>query len=232
MRLAVAWALLSGAGGVPPDGEVTRYVRVSPSGKAAEAAFTVRRGESGWAIESVTTRGRTTLTVTSRYDAADRLLEASAVLVAGEDRKAARVSVAEGRATVAREGLEPQAFDAPAGLIVTSAPDWTDTFLLSRRYDRGKGGRQEFQGLWIHPQQPAQRPTFSAERTGGATVEHAGKRLELDRLAIRLRGGSAYVGWSDAEGRLLKLVSLPYKEGTADLVLEGFEESTAALRPE
>lgn len=232
MRSAVLPAVLAWAGLSLQEGDVTRYVRVSPKAKAPECAFTVRRGGKGWEIGSVTGRGKSTLTVTARYDATDVLLEAHVVLASGEERKAARVGVAEGKATVLRDGQDPQVFDVPPGVIVTSAPDWTDTFLLCRRYDRGKGGKQEFPGLWIHPQQPAQRLTFTAEKTGGASVEQAGKRLELDRLSIRLRGGSAYVAWSDAAGRLLKLVSLPYKEGTAELVLEGFEDATAGLKPE
>lgn len=231
MKLAILCVLL-GSPLQEGDRVETRYVRVSPKGKASECAFSVRRSEKGWEIESVTGRGKSTLTVTARFDSSDTLLEAEAVLGTGEERKAALVGVVAGKASVQREGQDPQAFEVPAGVIVTSAPDWTDTFLICRRYDRAKAGKQEFPGLWIHPVQPAQRPTFTAEKTGGATVEQGGQKIEVDRLAIRLRGGSAYVAWADPKGRLLKLVSLPYKEGTAELVLEGFEDATAGLKPE
>lgn len=216
----------------PGDPEKIRYVRPAAKGWATECTFTIDRGDSGWTIRGVTERGRTSLTVTARHDAEDQLLEAQASLVEGDRRKAVTVAVEGGKAKVKREGQEPQEFDAPKGVIITSAPDWTDTLLLCRRYDRARGGKQEFAGLWIHPEQPAQRVTFTAERQGSASIEHGGKKLELERLAIRLRGDSTYVAWIDPEGRMVKLLSLPVKPGGSELVLEGFEASAAGLTPE
>ena len=117
----------------------------------------------------------------------------------------------------------------PKGVIVTSAPDWTDTWLLCRYYDRPKGGKQEFAALWIHPEQPAQRLNFSIERVGKQTIEHNGKKQELDRFTIRIRNNSEYIAWADDQGRMIKLMS-KNNAGT-DLVLEGYEKSAAKLRP-
>ena len=54
----------------------------------------------------------------------------------------------------------------------------------------------------------------------------------MERLSIRLRGNSPYVAWVDLAGRMIKLASLPFDAGSTVLVLEGFEDSAAALRPE
>jgi hypothetical protein len=211
--------------------ETARYLRVTPKGIETECTFRTERDERGSTLESVTERGGSAMTVTARYDAADRLLSAEATVRTGERRRTVKVSVAEGKARVERSGADAQVFDAPRGVIVTSAPDWTDTLILSRRHDRKAPGRQEFPGLWIHPAQPAQRLTFSVEKTGAAGIEHGGEKIELDRLEIRLRGDSRYAAWVDAAGRMIKLVSLPFKEGGTHLVLEGFEKAAATLAP-
>lgn len=230
MIRVLAWVVCLAA--LQDEGETARYLRPSAKGKPTECTIKIQKSEKGWSIESVTGRGKSTLSVTARYDGAESLLEAAAVLATGEDRKECTVAVREGRATVRRHGKEAQEFDVPKGVIVTSAPDWTDVFLISRLRDRGKTGRQEFAGLWIHPEQPAQRLTFTAERLGTVTLAHGGKDLEVDRLSIRLRGNSEYVAWADALGRMIKLVSVPPKEGGTELVLEGFEEPAARLKVE
>jgi hypothetical protein len=119
--------------------------------------------------------------------------------------------------------------DCPRGVLVTSAPDWTDAFLMARRYDRERGGKQEFAGLWIHPTQQPLRPTFTITRQGEDTVEHQGETVRLDRYAITLRGGSRYVGWSNAKGRLIKLV--PDSTPRGGIVLEGWELAVKNLNP-
>jgi len=217
--------LVAGCTALP---EHARYVRVLAKGTAPECEFTLRSGRDGWSIESVTNPARPAMTVTSRFDSADRLLEARA---ATGDGREVRVKAGYGMARIERLGRETQDVDAPKGVIVTSAPDWTDTFLISRRYDRTKGGRQEFPGLWIHPVQAIQRLTFTAEAQGTETLEHDGERLELVRLSIRLRGNSPYLAWADSRGRMIKLVSLPFGEGAIQLVLEGFEPCADALNP-
>lgn len=232
---AAVGALLLGCSpgpGVRDADERVRYLRPSGQGRVLECAFTVRRGDGGWSISGVTERGRSTLTVSARYGPGGLLAEAEAALTSASERKAARVSVASGKARVEAPGRPPQEFDVPPGVVVTSAPDWTDTFLLCRLREPGRGGPQEFPGLWIHPLQPAQRLTLAVEKVGVNAVEHRGRTLELDRLALRLRGNSRYVAWADSEGRMIKLVSLPFKDGGTDLVREGFETSAGSLRPD
>jgi hypothetical protein len=218
--------LLSLLPAADPPGESVRYLR--PSGKefVFECEFTLRKTKEGSSIESTTVRAKTRLTVSARFDDRDRLTAAEAMLVTGDQKKSATVTVSDGKATVQRPGQKPQEFEVPPGVIVTSAPDWTDTFLLCRRYDRTKGGKQSFPGLWIHPEQAAQRLTFAIERTGEDKVEHAGKELRLGQYTIWLRGNSRYAAWADDAGRMIKLLPLPAKEGATNwLVFEGYEKS-------
>lgn len=204
MRTLV-FALLAGCRSVPDPVERVRYLR--PNG-ALECAFEM--GEEN-DIRSVTGP----LTVEARYGPDGALLDARASLASGA---AARVGVVDGRAKVERPGQPPAEFDVPKDVIVTSAPDWTDAFLICRRWRRDGPVLQEFPGLWIHPVQPPQRLTFTAERLG---VEGG-----LERLRIRLRGGGTYVAWADRAGRMLKLAASP---GSAVLSLEGVD--TSALKP-
>ncbi len=227
VRAALAIFALAGCQAGPPPAagpESARYLRVTPRGAVPECSFAIDRQSDGWAISSVTG----SLTVSACYDAADRLVEASARIGTGEP---ARVESAGGRAKIHRPGQAAQEFDAPAGIIVTSAPDWTDTFRICRLWNRAREGRQEFPGLWIHPEKPAQRLTFTAERTGGDEIRSGSGAMALDRLSIRIRGNSAYLAWVDPAGRMIKLVSLPFGGGSVVLVLEGFEGPAAALRP-
>ena len=160
------------------------------------------------------------LTVDARYDSSDRLVDAQAALRNGGK---ARVETSGDRAKISAPGREDQEVDAPPGIIVTSAPDWTDVFRICRLWDRARAGRQTFPGLWIHPVQPAQRIAFSAEWVRRDRLES----LELDVLSIRLRGNSAYRAWVDPAGRMIKLAS-----SSTMLVLAGFDAAAAALSNE
>ncbi len=212
--------------------EKTRYLRPTPKGFVLEAAFTLERDSAGWHLVSVTGRGDHHLTVRARYDGFDQLTAAEAMLTKGAKKTAAAVTVAAGKAKVQRPGQPAQEFAVPKGVIVTSAPDWTDIFLLCRRYDRKQGGKQTFAGLWIHPVQAAQLLKFTIERTGTDTIERDGKTLKMDRYLIRIRGPNPYLAWADDRGTLVKHLALPYKEGTTGgLVLEGYEKAAAGLRP-
>ncbi|HEX7899477.1 MAG TPA: hypothetical protein VF950_17045 [Planctomycetota bacterium] len=203
--LALALVAIAGCrAAAEPAPERVRYVR--PDG-ALECVFELRDGS----VFSVTGP----LAVEAHYGSDGSLWEARAALKSGGT---ARVEVFGGRAAVERPGRPTETFDVPKHVIVTSAPDWTDAFLVCRRWTRGGPARQEFPGLWIHPVQPPQRLTFTAESQG---VEG-----DLERLLIRLRGGSAYVAWTDRAGRMIKLAA---KQGTAALSLEGVD--TSALKP-
>jgi hypothetical protein len=216
----------------PREEEKVEYLR--PAGKdfAPECTFTIKRAQAGWSITSVTGRGDTQITVTARYDAEDHLTAAEALLIQKEQRTSATVAVAGDKATVRRGARPPQEFNVPPGMIVTSAPDWTDIFLLCRRYDRQRGGRQSFAGLWIHPTQAAQRLPFTMAHDGTDRIEKDGKALDLERFTIQIRGPNPYVAWADATGSLVRLVPLPYQDGVpSGLVLKGYEQATRALRP-
>jgi hypothetical protein len=188
-----------------------------------EATVRVRHDEDGWTIDSMTERGSTRMRVTSSYDRRDNLLEARATLTQGERQSAATVEIAAGKARVLRAGQPPQEFAVPPGVIVTSAPDWSDIVLLCRRHDAKQVGAQKFAGLWIHPTQPAQLLPFTVKRVGSDTIEHAGQRLELQRLNIQIRGPTPYTAWVDAHGTLVKLTP-------GGLVREGYEKNTDGLR--
>ena len=103
---------------------------------------------------------------------------------------------------------------------------------MCRRYDPKAGGKQSFPGLWIHPEQASQSLTFAIEKNSEETIDHADKKLKLSRYTIWLRGKSNYAAWADQNGRMIKLVPLPYKAGATNwLVLEGYEKSAAELWP-
>jgi hypothetical protein len=231
--LLSAWIVFLGTPAMGSDKNVSekfRYLRPTSTGTTTECIFTIRGGAEGWSIQSITERGKGRLDLTAAFDRKNRLTSAEVAWILEEKGKKAKVSVAGGKARVQREGKDAQEFDVPAGVIVTSAPDWTDTFLLCRRYDRRKAGKQSFPGLWIHPLQDARRLTFHIERTGSGAIEHAGKKLVLDRFLIRLRNNSGYAAWADEKGLMIKLHALPFRAGTDMLVLEGFEKSAATLR--
>jgi hypothetical protein len=211
--------------------EKWHYLRPGPERFVTECRFTLQQRD-GWTITSVTGQGANPLTVTTRYDRDDRLLGAEAWQTIKDRKTTVRVEVDGGKVKVQRDGQDAQEYEVPAGVIVTSAPDWTDTFLLCRRYDRTRGGKQEFAALWIHPVQPAQRLTFTIERQGKDSVEQGGKKVELDRYLIHIRNNSAYVAWADSQGQMIKLAPLPFKPNAANwLVLEGYEKSVDRLAP-
>jgi hypothetical protein len=211
--------------------ETYRYVRAAGDLFVTECIFSIKQEKAGWSIVSKTDRGKVKMEVEARYDETDRLIVARASLNTDGKNTIAAVEVKDGKAIVKREGEKPIEFDAPNGTVVTSAPDWTDVFLVCRRYDREKKGKQEFPALWIHPTQASQRLTFSIELLGTDRIEHDGKKLELNRYQIRIRGNSGYAAWADDKGRMIRLIPLPFKNATAGMTLEGFEKSATSLQP-
>jgi hypothetical protein len=226
--LLSGWLFLAGGSCADDAGEKIRYLRVTPRGTVTECTFTLHRGETGWSIRSVTEAGKTRLSLSAQYDAEGRLTAAALTLSTADRKKTCKVEVADGKASVHREGKVSE-FRIPPGVIVTSAPDWTDTFLLCRRYDRARGGKQAFIGLWIHPEKEPMRLTFTIERKGMDVVEHGSKKITLDRLEIRLRNNDGYAAWADDKGRMIKLQPLVAGAGYA-LVLDGFGKAADRLR--
>jgi WD40 repeat protein/mono/diheme cytochrome c family protein len=207
------------------------YVRATKNGLVREAEFYLDENEAGWSIRSITFAGANRLTVAAEYERGGRLRSAEVVLDDGKEKKAAQATCDGAKFLIKRVGQKDQEFPAQTNVIVTSAPDWTDTYLLCRRYDRVKGGKQEFAGLWVHPTQPARAPTFSIERQGEDKVQHQGKEIMLARCLIRLRPGSEYTAWVDEQGRMVKLVPMPWREGAGnELYLKGWEKAAGGLR--
>jgi hypothetical protein len=229
--IIISVAVLISSAATQPT-ETARYLRPAGDGFETECEITRKQTKTGAVIDSTTLRGKTRMTVRATYDADDALNAAGATLVSGEQKSSVAVTVAGGKAKVMPDKAAAKEFDVPKGGIVTSAPDWTDAWMLCRRFDRAMKGKQEFAGLWIHPTEASQRLTFAIEKQGTDVIEHAGKKQTLDRCTIWLRGGSRYAVWCDDGGQMIKLVPLPYKDGATNwLVRAGFEKSTAHLRP-
>jgi hypothetical protein len=202
---------------VGPDGADGWAVRFRLT-RAPRKGGDLRRG---YTLRGVTTSGKQTLTLDATFGPGN-VLRTSRVALANDGReKIASVTVDDGRARVTREGHEPQAFDVPAGVIVTSAPDWTDIALLCERYDRTKGGKQTFAALWIHPVQPAQLLQLTIERKGRMNIRDG--KLELTTFLIHLRNQSPYRAWATGDGMLVRLAPLNAKGVRAGLFRKGLE---------
>jgi hypothetical protein len=135
----------------------------------------------------------------------------------------------EGKARVQLPEQPLKMVDVPRGVIVTSAPDWTDVLMLCARYDQAAGGKQTFPALWYHPEQGVQLLKLHIERQGHDTIEHADKKIKLTRFAIHLRGNSAYAAWATPDGTLVRLIPLPAKGKRTGLILEMFEKEKSVV---
>ncbi len=206
--------------------EIARYLRPAGTGFQPETEIKVERLSDGQRFTSITQRGSNKLTLMSRFDNNGRLKFAR-VTAGPAEQQTATASNKNGKATVTRDDGQIDQLDCPPGVIVTSAPDWTDTFLLVRRYDRRRAGQQEFSGLWIHPNR---KPLFLALKIthhGTDTVTFDGASKKLDRYLIVLRNNSRYVAWGNADGQLVRLV--PDNKERPAIVLAGWEAATSQL---
>jgi len=228
-------ALAAGGASLAPGQEkptVQKASFVRPMGKEfiPECEIAITRDAASWSIESVTTRGETRMTVRASYGNGNILREASAELRQGDTLSAARATVADKLVRVRRHDGTEQELPHAAGIIVTSAPDWCDIFMLCRNYDRKAGGRQKFPALWLHPTQPAQVAVFAIERQGTQAILRDGKPMQLERFRVEIRGGSAYVAWANTQGELIKLAPLPFKAGSG-IVRSGWADVYHMLAP-
>ena len=172
---SIVWACWGVAIAQKAPADKVRYLRPSQNQFVTECEFVTRREHNGWTIESVTERGSTKLNLHSKYDRNDYLTAAQVTLTTGGKQEIATVEVTGGKAKVQRDVPDVQEFEVPKGVIVTSAPDWTDTFLLCQQFDRKRAGKQQFPGLWIHPTQPAQLLMFTIEKLGTDSIVHNGR---------------------------------------------------------
>jgi hypothetical protein len=235
LGVAVVWLVaLSGQSALQgadkhESSKAIRYLRVTGSEFVRETEIHLLRTEEGIIVTSVTHRGERTLTVTSRFDPENALTSATVTLLRGKNEQSASVSVTDSTARVLRNGNETNELACPGGVIVTSAPDWTDSFMAVRRYDANGSTTQEFPGLWIHPTREPLELTLRLTRLGQDSVTLCDKRMNLDRFLLVLRGGSRYVVWGNQQGQLVRLV--PAAEGSGGIVLNGWQRATRDLKP-
>jgi hypothetical protein len=220
--------LLVVAAGQPPAdaADSLRYVRPASDGWVLESEVRESRSADGILYESVTHRPGQKMTLKISYDAKRRVLAAETLLEAKQGKSAAKATFEKDTVRLVRDGKE-EVFKLSGEPVVTTAPDWSDIFLLIRRYDRARGGRQESTGFWFHPQQPARVLAFTVERLGDDTLLVKERRHSLGRYRVTLRSG-AYVVWADDTGRVWKLI--PGGNPKAAVVLQGYEKATAELK--
>ena len=234
--MTVAWLFALSCGGHRLHGtnkhesETVRLRRVSGSDFVKESEIHLVPTKQGLVVTSITQRGEQTLTVHSRFDSNDTLVSAKVTLRRGEYKQSASVSVTDRTALVLRDGDEAKELACPVGVIVTSAPDWTDSFLAVRRYDPKGSTTQTFPGLWIHPSREPLELTIKLTRLGQDSVMLRKNITMLDRLLLVLRGGSRYIVWRNQQGQLVRLV--PAVEGKGGIVLTGWERATRDLKPQ
>lgn len=220
--LAVFMALgISTWAAADESAKTLRYLRPAGSEFRLETEITLRRSGESVSIASVTHRGKRKLSLTSRFSAGGRLQSANVSIVSDNGRQSAQVHADGAKATVKRHDGRVDGLDCPAGIIVTSAPDWTDAFMLVRRYDRKQGGVQKFEGLWIHPTLRPLRLTLTVRHEGTDSVTKKGEPQKLERFSITLRNGSRYVAWRNGQMDLVRLVANGQPQPA--VVLNGWE---------
>jgi hypothetical protein len=212
----------------PETRKVFQFLRPAGSEFKKETEIQLRRSTDSLVVTSVTQRGQEKLTVTSRFDSKDVLCSAEVTIQRGQHRQSASVTVTDGTARVLRDGKEAVELACPRGVIVTSAPDWTDSFMAVQRYDPNGEKTQRFPGLWIHPTGKPLELTIQLTHLGQDSVKHGCQAVDLDRYLLVLRGGSRYVVWRSPRGQLVRLV--PAKSGRGGIVLAGWEQATGNLK--
>jgi hypothetical protein len=216
----------------PDKPKPLRYLRPVMDRYVPESEVTTTPTDDGAVYVSRTGQGREQMTLTLRLDRDGRVFEAEAAEGTGDERRSAVLKLGEkkGSGEFKRAGITDFLRDLPADPVVTTAPDWSDVFQLVRRYNAGKGGKQKFSGVWIHPVKGLQTLTFSVERLGTNTVTVREKEKEtqvkLDRYRMKLRSGD-YLVWADPSGRVVKLQ--PADDKGPPVVLEGFQRATEGL---
>jgi hypothetical protein len=213
--------------GVEEEKTVHRYLKPAGEKFVLESEVTITKSKSHSLYVSRTVRGNETMILRVKRDMAGQFLQAEIEHQKGEVKKTAHVEPKEGKLRVTRDsGIEDVAVRNP--VIFTTAPDWSDIFEMAARFDPKREDKQEFAGLWFHPTLPSRTPKFSIERLGTDKITAFGKEHVLARCRARLRGGSSYLVWVFADGRVCKI--LPGGEKAIPVVLEGFDNATRGLK--
>jgi hypothetical protein len=224
--MIATWCVLLGAlVGEADKQSPVRYLRPEGDRYTLESEVTTKTTPTGSTWVSKTVRGTETMTLTIHRDKEGRLIRADIVHQKGKERKTASLE-RKGTKTEITRGGSTDLFEGSDNPIVTTAPDWSDIFDLVRRYDRKKGGKQQFAGLWVHPTRPNLHLTFAVEKVGVDAVKVKGGQQQLDRYQVRLRSGG-YRVWA-REGRVVKI--LPAGAKAVPIVLEGYEEAARGLK--
>jgi hypothetical protein len=204
-----------------------RYLRPADGKFVPESVVTIVKEKSGSVYTSETMRGKETMALRVERGVKGELVRAEITHTIGKEQKTARLEPAGGKVMLSR-GETREVIDVKDPVIFTTAPDWSDIIEMAARFDPKKEGKQEFAGVWFHPTMPAQTPRFSFERLGTDTIAFGKEDCTLTRCRARIRGGSAYLVWVFANGRVCKLMT---EGGKGSLVvLAGYEEATKDLK--
>jgi hypothetical protein len=210
----------------PSDTVKLRYLRPEGGKWVLESELTLQRRKDGRFYRSKTVRGKETMTLTVERDASEGLVKAEVVHDMNGTVTTATVTPHEGKLRFKR-GAFNEDFDLKDSVFFTTAPDWSDVVALVSLYDRKKGGKQEYPGMWVHPLRGALTPRYSIERVGEDQIKVDGVEQTLGRYKIRLRASTNTV-WAFASNRICKI--LPDGEKATPIVLEGYEEATKGLK--
>jgi hypothetical protein len=205
-----------------------RYVRQVQGKFVPESVITQTATADGTTYTSTTERGSETTTLTLRFDKDNKLQSAEVTLQQAKGKKTALLTIRGKKGFLKRPGGITDLLDVSPAVVVTTAPDWSDIVQLVRRYDRAKGGKQSFAGLWIHPVEAQKQLSFTVEALGETTLAlDKQKELKLHKYGIGLRSG-AYNVWADAAARVYK-IQASGGSGTV-VVLEGYEDAVGKLK--
>jgi hypothetical protein len=204
-----------------------KYVRPAGGKYVLESAVTHKKVKDGYAYHSVTHRPREKMGLALFWNNQQQLQSAKLELEMATGKKTAAATFHGRTATVQRPGQPDVKIELAAPpVLATTAPDWSDILLVLRHYDVRKGGKQEFAGLWFHPEKAALSLTFTVEKLGQDEIAVGDKKFTLGRYRVHLRSGN-YLVWADDDGQVYKL--MPPGQPKAAVVLKGHEQAVLPL---
>jgi hypothetical protein len=209
----------------PEKPSVSRYTRPAGDKFVLESEITTSSKGPESTYTSLTDRGNEKMTLTLRYR--DKKLTSAEAIQSTKEKSSTVQMTTNGTTAEIRRGEKVETIKDIPEPIVTTAPDWSDIFLLVQRYDAKKGGKQDFVGLWIHPVKETLKLSFSIEHQGTTSITVKERKIALDQYRITLRSG-AYLVWADESRTVYKLISA---NGKGPVFLEGFEDATKDLLP-
>ena len=207
------------------------YVKGAADDYKPECDVTITKTPAGTHYECKMFQGQDSTTVAVTLSAEGRLLSASSALeIAGAAKpKVVSVGWRGGDSLDVKRASGTEFLKVSGEPIITTTPDWSDVWQLLQKYDRKKGGKQQFAGAWVHPVEQPLAVTFSIEQIDNKeTIMMQDRKVRLNRYLVRLRPGD-YLVWTDSAGTIIKIVKNQPKSPA--VVLEGYQEATAELGP-